>query len=107
MFIGFGWRTIPEDESMTRCSRCGREIGDAASCPDCGGMPSKSVVDRGTRKVANVTGEAIEVGVRATETVAREAKPLFKKAVDVGKRGASRAKKETLDVAKKLKEEDK
>ena len=91
---------------MTKCSRCGREIGDAASCPDCGGVPSRSAVDRGTRKVAGATGEALEVGVRATETVAREAKPLFKKAVNLGKKGASKAKKETLDIAKKLKEED-
>ena len=91
---------------MVKCSRCGKEIGSAETCPSCGGVPSKSVVDRSAKKVASTTGEALEVGVKTTETVAREAKPLFKAAVNVGKKGISRAKKETLSVAKKLKEED-
>lgn len=91
---------------MSQCSRCGREIGDAASCPHCDGSSDKGVVDRSARKVANATGEVIEVGVRATETVVHETKPLFNKAVGVGKKGISKAKKETLGVAKKLKDED-
>ncbi|UCE45169.1 MAG: hypothetical protein JSU93_07285 [Methanobacteriota archaeon] len=91
---------------MVKCSRCGREIGEAASCSECGGAPSRSVVDRGAKKVTTTTGEVIEAGVHATETVAREAKPLVKKALSLGKRGASRAKSETLGVAKKLKDED-
>ncbi|MDH3365081.1 MAG: hypothetical protein OEM29_03640 [Thermoplasmata archaeon] len=90
---------------MAKCSRCGKEIGDAASCADCGGAPSKSVVDRGTKKVTTVTGEVIEAGVHATEAIVRETKPLFKKVVGVGKKGVSKAKSETLSVAKKLKDE--
>ncbi len=91
---------------MAKCSRCGKDIGSAEACPSCGAGPSQSVVDKGARKVANTTGEAIELGVKATETVVRETKPLFKSAVNLGKRGASKAKKETLGVAKKLKDED-
>lgn len=90
---------------MAKCSRCGNEIGGAESCPQCGGGPSKSVLEKGTKKVASATGEALEVGVKATETVVRETKPLFKSAVNLGKKGVSKAKKETLGVAKKLKEE--
>ena len=91
---------------MTKCSRCGKEIGTAEACPDCGGSPSRSVVGKGTSKVACATGEALEFGVKATETVVRETKPLFKSAVKLGKRGVSKAKKETIGVAKKLKDED-
>jgi len=90
---------------MAKCSKCGKDIGNAANCADCGGVPSRSVVDRGTRKAATVTGEVIEAGVHATETVVRETKPLFKKAVGMGKKGVSKAKSETLNVAKKLKDE--
>ena len=91
---------------MAKCSRCGKEMGEADACPACGGGPSRSVMDRGTKKVANATGDAIELGVKTTETVAREAKPLFKSAVRLGKKGVSKAKKETLGVAKKLKDEE-
>lgn len=91
---------------MVKCSRCGREIGNAASCSECGGAPSRSVVNRGTKKVTTATGEVIEAGVYATETMAREAKPLFKKAMNIGRKGVSKAKSETLSVAKKLKDED-
>jgi len=91
---------------MTKCSRCGKEIGTAEACPDCGGSPSRSVLGKGAGKVAGATGEALEFGVKATETVVRETKPLFKSAVKLGKRGVSKAKKETLGVAKKLKDED-
>lgn len=91
---------------MVKCSRCGREIGDAARCSECEGAPSQSVVDRSAKKVTTATGEVIEAGVHATETVAREAKPLFKKALNVGRKGVSKAKSETLHVAKKLKDED-
>ncbi|UCE90726.1 MAG: hypothetical protein JSV90_04615 [Methanobacteriota archaeon] len=91
---------------MSKCSRCGREIGDSPSCPHCDDTSDRGVVDHGAKKVASATGEVIEVGVRATETVVRETKPLFKKAVGVGRKGISRAKKETLGVAKKLKDEE-
>ena len=91
---------------MAKCSRCGKEIGGAANCPECGAASSQSVVDRGVKKASVATGEVIEAGVHATETVAREAKPLFKKALNLGKKGASKAKSETLGVAKKLKDED-
>lgn len=91
---------------MVRCSRCGKDIGSAASCPECGGGPSQSMVDKSARKVTNVTGEVIEAGVHATETVVRETKPIFKKALSVGKKGVSKAKSETLSVAKKLKDEE-
>jgi hypothetical protein len=90
---------------MAECSRCGKEMGKAESCPACGSGPSQSVVNKGTKKVANATGEVIELGVKATETVVRETKPLFKSAVNLGKKGVSKAKKETLGVAKKLKDE--
>ena len=101
---------------MAKCSRCGNEMGEADVCPACGAGPSRSVGDRGTKKAspsagtassaASATGEAIELGVRTTETVAREAKPFIKSAVSLGRKGASKAKKETLGVAKKLKEEE-
>ena len=91
---------------MVKCSKCGKEIGEAASCSACGGAPSQGMVDRGVRKASAATGEVIEAGVHATETVAREAKPIVKKAFGLGKRGVSKAKSETLSVAKKLKDED-
>ena len=91
---------------MVKCSKCGKEIGDAASCSECGGAPSQSVVDRSVKKASVATGEVLEAGVHATETVAREAKPVIKKAFSLGKRGVSKAKNETLSVAKKLKDED-
>ena len=91
---------------MAKCSRCGKEMGEADTCPACGAGPSRSVMDRGTKKVANATGDAIELGVKTTETVAREAKPFIKSAVRLGKKGVSKAKKETLGVAKKLKDEE-
>jgi primosomal protein N' len=92
--------------SMANCSRCGKDIGKAETCPSCGAGPSRSVLDRGTKKVASTTGEVIELGVKTTETVVRETKPLVKSAVNLGRRGVSKAKKETLGVAKKLKDED-
>ena len=91
---------------MAKCSRCGKDMGEADACPACGAGPSRSVVDRGTKKVANVTGEALELGVKTTETVAREAKPFVKSAMSLGRKGVSKAKKETLGVAKKLKDEE-
>ena len=91
---------------MAKCSRCGKEIGDAGSCSECGGAPSNSAVDRGVKKASHATGEVLEAGVHATETVAREAKPIVKKALSLGRRGVSKAKNETLGVAKKLKDED-
>lgn len=90
---------------MTKCSRCGMEIGAAEVCPHCGGAPSKSLLGKGLRKVANVTGGALETGVNVTDKVVKEAKPVVKSVIEVGKKGASKAKKETLKAAKALKDE--
>ena len=89
---------------MVKCSRCGRNMGKAQVCPSCGYGPSKSVVGKGVSKVANVTGRALEKGVKVTESVAKELEPAAKKAVDLGKKGISLTKEETLKVAKTLKE---
>ncbi len=91
---------------MANCSRCGREIGEASACPDCGYGPSRSVTGRGISKVASVTGEALEKSVAVAEKVVRESKPVVRGALDIGKRGISKAKKETLKVARSLKDED-
>jgi len=90
---------------MAKCSRCGMEIGVAQSCPHCGGAPSQSVLDKGFKKVAKVTGDVLETGVVMTEKVVKEAKPVVKSVVQVGKKGVSKAKEETLKVAKTLKKE--
>ena len=89
---------------MAKCSRCGKGMGSATVCPHCGYGPSQSVVDKTTRRVAKLTGEALEAGVVLTEKVVRETKPAVKSAVDLGKRGVSKAKQETLKAAKTLKE---
>ena len=91
---------------MARCSRCGKEIGGAPSCPECGYGPSQSVAGRGASKAANVTGDVLEKGVQVAEKVVHESKPVIKGALNLGKRGISKAKKETLKVAKSLKDED-
>ena len=90
---------------MSKCSRCGMEISAATVCPHCGGAPSRSILGRGLKKVANVTGGALETGVKITDKVVKEAKPVVKSVVEVGKKGASKAKQETLKAAKALKEE--
>ena len=89
---------------MAKCSRCGNEIGEAASCPSCGSPPSQSVLDKGVKKTAHVTGKVIETGVGVTETVVKETKPVFKKAFDLGKKGVVKAKDKTKEVAKDLQE---
>ncbi len=89
---------------MTRCARCGIEIGNAASCPTCGAPPSQSVLDKGVTKTAHVTGKVLEKGVDVTEAVVRETKPAFKKAFDLGKKGVVKAKDKTKEVAKDLQE---
>ncbi|MEW5748369.1 MAG: hypothetical protein AB1793_06260 [Candidatus Thermoplasmatota archaeon] len=89
---------------MAKCSRCGVEIGDAAACQACGAPPSQSVLDRGVRKTAHVTGKVIGTGVDVTETVVKETKPVFKKAFDLGKKGVVKAKDKTKEVAKDLQE---
>ncbi len=92
---------------MARCSRCGQEIYAEPKCPQCGGEPSRSILDRGMGKVARVTGTVIEKGVVVTDKVIQEAKPVVKTVAQEGKKGLSKAKKETLRVAKQLKEEGK
>jgi len=89
---------------MAKCSRCGNEIGEAASCPSCGAQPSRSVLDRGVTKTAHVTGKVIEKSVDVTETVVKETKPVFKKALDLGKKGVVKAKDKTKEVAQDLQE---
>ncbi|TRO49199.1 hypothetical protein E2P63_09050 [Candidatus Bathyarchaeota archaeon] len=90
---------------MTKCSRCGKEIGNEASCPDCGYPPSQSVVGKSVDKAAHVTGEVLEKGVHVGEKVAKETKPVLKKAIGLGKKGVGKAKDTTLKVAKDLKDE--
>jgi len=89
---------------MTQCSRCGRDMGAEASCPYCGSGPSQSMLDKSVKGVGAATGTVLEKGVKVTETVVRETKPLVKGAFDLGKRGLSKVKKKTLEVAKDLKE---
>jgi hypothetical protein len=90
---------------MAKCSKCGKGMGSASVCPHCGYGPSQSLMGRTAGKMAKFTGEALETGVKVTETVVRESKPAVKAAVALGKRGVSKAKAETLRVAKSLKEE--
>lgn len=92
---------------MTHCSRCGAEIGSAATCPHCGGGPSQSVLEKGGKKVARTTGVVLEKSVDVSEKVYHEAKPVVKGALNLGKKGLAKAKKETLKAAKTLKEEGK
>jgi len=80
-------------------------MGSATVCPHCGYGPSQSVVGKTAGKMAKFTGEALEAGVKVTETVVRETKPAVKAAVALGKRGVSKAKQETLKAAKTLKDE--
>lgn len=89
---------------MTRCSRCGIEIGDAAACPTCGAPPSQSVLDKGVTRTAHVTGKVLKKGVDVTETVVKETKPVVKAAYDLGKKGVIKAKDKTKEVAKDLQE---
>jgi len=96
---------LHEAIKMARCSRCGKGMGSASVCPHCGFGPSQSVLGKTTGRVARLTGEALEAGVKATETVVRETKPAVKAAVALGKRGVSKAKAETLKAAKTLKEQ--
>ena len=87
---------------MAKCSRCGVDIGGAATCPTCGAQPSQSVLGKGVTKTAHVTGKVIGKSVDVTETVVRETKPVFKKAFDLGKKGVVKAKDKTKEVAKDL-----
>jgi len=48
-------------------------------------------------------GTVLEKGVKVTETVVKETKPLVKGALNLGKRGLVKAKKKTLEVAEDLK----
>jgi len=79
-------------------------MGAEASCPYCGSGPSQSMLDKSVKGVGAATGTVLEKGVKVTETVVRETKPLVKGAFDLGKRGLSKVKKKTLEVAKDLKE---
>jgi len=90
---------------MARCSRCGTEMGSTRTCPSCGYGPSESVMTKGMDRVAKATGTVLEKGVRAGETVVREAKPVVKTVAAEGKKGIALAKDKTLKVAKRLKKE--
>lgn len=63
---------------------------------------SRSVVGKGVKSIKTVTGKAMEAGVKASERVAKEAKPVVKAVVDDTKWGVKKAKEETLKVAKNL-----
>lgn len=92
---------------MVKCSRCGKGMGDAQTCPHCGAGPSRSVLDKGVGTVAKATGAALEVGVQITEKVVHDAKPVVKTVLKESKKGIRKARDETLRVAKSLKEEKK
>ena len=90
---------------MARCSRCGKAIGNAKVCPQCGAMPSKSVVDKNVDRVAKATGTVIEKGVEVTDKVVHHATPVVKSVVREGKKGLRMVRDETLKVARNLKED--
>jgi hypothetical protein len=90
---------------MVRCSRCGKAIGNAKVCPQCGAMPSKSVVDKNVDRVARTTGRVVEKSILLTEDVVKEVKPVAKTLIRETKKGLSKAKTETLKIARSLKEE--
>lgn len=92
---------------MVKCSRCGRSIGNAQTCPHCGAGPSQSVLDKSVGTFAKATGTVIETGVQVTEKVVKEAKPVVKTVLREGKKGIKKARDGTLKVAKSLKEEGK
>jgi hypothetical protein len=89
---------------MAKCSRCGREMGNAAQCPACGFGPSQSIVGKSVDKVAKTTGVVLEKGVRVTEEIVQEAKPAVRAVAKTTKSGLSKVKKKTLEVAKDLKD---
>lgn len=92
---------------MAKCSRCGKSIGSAKTCPHCGSGPSQSVLNNGVDTVARATGTVIEKGIEVTDKIVKEATPVVKSVLHEGKKGLSKAKSETLKVAKSLKEEGK
>lgn len=92
---------------MAKCSRCGKAIGNAKTCPHCGAGPSQSVVDKNVDRVARTTGKVVEKGILITEDVVREVKPMAKTILHETKKGLSKAKTETLRIARSLKEEGK
>lgn len=98
---------MTEGESMAKCARCGKAIGSAKECPYCGAGPSQSVVSKGVDRVARATGTAIEKGIKVTDMVVKEAKPVVKTMLHEGRKGLSKAKSETLKIARSLKEEGK
>ena len=96
-----------EEGNMARCSRCGKAIGNAKVCPQCGAGPSTSVVDKNMDRVARTTGRVVEKSILITEDVVREVKPVAKTILHETKKGLSKAKSETLKIARSLKEEGK
>lgn len=92
---------------MVKCSRCGRSMGEAETCPHCGSGPSRSVLDKGVVKVAKATGTALEVGVQITEKVVQDAKPVVKSVLKESRKGIKKARDGTLKVAKSLRDEEK
>jgi len=89
---------------MTYCPNCGTQVTSGTYCPKCGTRIPLASLDRGIDRMAGFTGKALERGVKATEEVARAAKPVLGKIVKVGKEGVKSAKETTLKAAKKLKE---
>jgi 5,10-methenyltetrahydromethanopterin hydrogenase len=88
---------------MAQCAKCGRSLGDSPVCHYCGFVgESKSVVGKGVKSFRNATGKALETGVRVSERVAKEARPVVKAVVDDTKKGVKKAKEETLKAAKSL-----
>ena len=93
--------------NMARCSRCGKTIGTAHTCPHCGAARRQSVVNKNVDRVARATGSVIEKGVQVTDKVVKEATPVVKTVVKEGKKGLRMVRDETLKVARSLREEGK
>ena len=82
-----------------KCPRCGAELQEGQSCPNCSPQRDDSTIDR----MASKTGELIEKGVEVTGKAIEELKPAAKEIAKTGKRGLAKMKEATLSVAKDLK----
>lgn len=81
-------------------------MGNEETCTHCGYTGhSRSVVDKGMKGVALVTGTVLETGVKVTEKVVKGATPVVKTVAHEARKGLRRAKEETLKAAKNLKDE--
>jgi len=88
---------------MNRCARCGSAVDESGVCKACGYVgESKSVLDKGAKRIKTATGKAIETSVNVSEKVARRAKPMVDAVISDTKKSVRMAKKKTLEAARKL-----